>query len=297
MSNKVLSLSGKQGLGVSFYPPKWGEVDRFSHFYSTTYKLGERLAGILRGVAGHFHKAIILEELARSIAPDLRKDREELSAKGYSGNKNGARLATVIETIFSELYSSVDCARQIVGGIYHGYQGIPDSTRKCFQNAAEGKLDPKLPEPIRDAFAKASWFHKLRKLRDAVTHSDVGSCYLDESSGKTRYINSAIKEDDNKCLIIEDVFERIESFKKDVNSFEGKVFRVLNQTLKDDETFQICGFFNGRVYSRFVRPSEAIDFNSGRCDALSWFEKEGNPRCPCTDNCGAYKKANEVQAA
>jgi hypothetical protein len=297
MSNKVLSLSGNQARVVSFYPKNWGEVDRFSHFYSTTYKFDERLAGILRGVAGHFHKAIILEELAHSLAPDLKKDREELSAKGHSSNKNGARLAAVVETIFCELYSSVDCARQVVGEIFHGYQGVPDSTRRFFQNADAGKLDSRLPEPIRNSFSKADWYHILRRLRDAVTHSDVGSCYFDESSGKTKYINTAIKEDAGKCLVIEDVFGQIAAFQNEINKFHGQIFRVLNQTLKNDEVFQICGFFGGRVYSRFVRPLDAINFNSGRCDALSWFEQEGNPRCPFADNCGAYKRAKEIQAA
>ncbi len=297
MSNKVLSLSGNQAIVISFYPPKWGEVDRFSHFHSTTYKFDARLGGMLRGVAGHFHKALILEELAQTIAPDLKKDREELSAKGHSGNKNGARLAAIIETIFCELYSSVDCARQVVGAVFHGYQGVPDSTRKFFQNAAAGKLDPKMPEAIRDSFSKADWYHELRKLRDAVTHSDVGSCYLDEGSGKTRYMNTAIKEDANKCLVIEDIFGKIGAFQCQVNMFHGQIFRVLNQTLKNEEVFQVCGFFSGRVYSRFVRPLDAVDFNSGRCDALRWFEIDGNQRCPFADKCGAYKRAKEIQTA
>ncbi len=297
MSSNVLSLSEKQALVVAFYPKNWGEVDRFTHFHSTTYNFDERLTGILRGIAGHFHKAIILEELAHSIAPDLKEDTEELSSKGYSGNKNGARLAAVIETIFCELYSSVDCARQIVGKVYHGYQGVPDSTRRFFQNAAADKLDKKIPEEIRNAFAKADWYHLLRRLRDAVTHSDVGSCCLDEGSEKTRYINTAIRDVADKCLVVEDVLARIETFKKEVNSFEGRVFRALNQTIKNDEVFQICGFFNGRVYSRFVRPMDALNFNSGRCHALSWFEKDGNPRCPFADNCEAFKRAKAIQPA
>jgi len=110
-------------------------------------------------------------------------------------------------------------------------------------------------------------------------------------------MNSAVKEDGNKCLIIEDAFERIETFKREVNSFEGMIFGVLNQTLKDEEVFQVCGFFGGRAYSRFVRLSDAVDFDSGRCDALRWFEKEGNPRCPFADNCGAYQRAKAVQLA
>jgi hypothetical protein len=294
MSNQVLSLSGKQALVVVFFPPKWGQVDRFSHFCSTTYKFDERTGNILKGIVGHFHKALLLEELAESIAPDLKKDREELNAKGHTGNKNGARLAAVIETICSELYSSVDCTRQVVAEIYKGFQGVTSkSTRRFFQNAADGILDPKLPPLIREAFEKADWYVELRKLRDAVIHSDVGSCHLDEGSGKISYFNAALRDGD-KYLRIEDIFEKISLFQKGVNEFEGKIFHVLNKTLKDDETFQICGFFGGRVYSRFVRPSEAIDFNSGRCDAFNWFEKDGNPRCPFTDQCGAYKKAKEL---
>lgn len=50
-----------------------------------------------------------------------------------------------------------------------------------------------------------------------------------------------------------------------VNLFLGSVYYALNQTLKDEETTQVCGFFYGRVYLRLVSPYEAIDFNSGRC--------------------------------
>lgn len=298
MSNKVLSLSGsKQALVVSFFPPNWGEVDRFSHFSSTTYKFDERTGNALKGIASHFHKALILEELAESIAPDLKKDREELNAKGHTGNKNGARLSAVIETIFAELYSSVDCTRQVVAEIYKGLQGVTSkSTRRFFQNAADGILDPKLPALVREAFEKADWYVELRKLRDAIAHSDVGSCHLDEGVGKISYFNAALKDGD-KFLRIEDIFEKIRSFQKAVNEFEGKIFRELNKTLKDDETFQICGFFGYRVYSRFVRPSEAVDFHSGRCDAFNWFEKDNNPHCPFTHQCGAYKKAKEILPA
>lgn len=282
---------------VSFYPPQWGEIDRFAHFHSTTYSFDERTRNILKGVNGHFHKAILLQELAKSLAPELKKDREELSEKGFTGNKNGARLAAVIETILCEFYSCVDCTRQVVAEIFGKLQGVTSkSTRKFFQNAAEGKLDQKLPELIREAFGKATWYHELRKVRDAVIHSDVGSCRLEEGTGKISYFNGAVR-DGEKYLSIEDVFQRTKHFEQEVNSFLGKIFHVLNTTLKDEETFQLCGFFEGRVYSRFVRPSEAIDFNSGRCDALSWFEKDGNPRCPFADKCGAFMTAKKSQAA
>jgi hypothetical protein len=252
-----------------------------------------RIGNILKGIGGHFHKALLLEELARSIAPDLQKDREELSTKGHTGNKNGARLAAVVETICCELYSSVDCSRQVVVEIYKGFQGVTSkSTRRFFQNAADGKHDPKLPPLVREAFEKAARYVGLRKLRDAVIHSDVGSCHLEEGSGKISYFNTAVRDGD-KCLRIEDVFEDVGAFQRSVNEFGGKIFHELNGTLEDKETFQICGFFGGRVYSRFVRPSEAVDFHSGRCDALEWLEKDGNPLCPFTDQCGAYKRTKE----
>ena len=293
MSNKVLSLAGKQAMVVSFYPPKWGEIDRFHYFHSTTYKFNERICDVLRGVGSHFHKALVLQELAESLGPELKKDREELEARGYTGNHNGARLAAVGETIFCEFYSCVDCTRQVVADIYGNFQGVTSkSTRRFFQNAAEGKLDPRLPQLIREAFVNAGWYHKLRKVRDAVTHSDVGSCHSDKS-GKIGYFNAAAKID-GKCFTLPDVFLKIRETEKAVNQFCGQIFHHLNSTLKDEEVFQVCGFFNGRCYSRFVRPSEAVDFHSGRCDAYTWFEKDGHPRCPYAEKCGAYTRAKKA---
>ena len=60
------------------------------------------------------------------------------------------------------------------------------------------------------------------------------------------------------------------------------------QHFSDKELWQMCGIFNGFVYSRFVRPSEALDFNSGRCNA--WFDNSSIAQCPFADKCGAYKR-------
>lgn len=292
----MLSLSGNQARVVSFSPRHWGEVDRFAHFCSTTYKFDQRLHGILGGVAGHFGKVMVLMKLAQVIEPDLKKDREELNAKGFTSNEHGARLAAIVETIFCELYSSVDCARQIVAEIYSGFQGVTSkSTRRFFQNAADGILDHRLPALLRSAFEKAKWYNELRRVRDAVIHSDVGLCHLDEKTGEVSYFNSGIQAG-GKCFHIEDVFQELGSLRKEVNEFEGSVFHALNQTLSDEEIPQICGYFGGRVYTRIVRPSEAIDFGSGRCDAFTWFEKEQNPRCPFAEECGAYRKVQDARS-
>jgi hypothetical protein len=233
------------------------------------------------------------------MTASLAKDREELISRGYSDNSNGAHLAAILETVFCELYSSVDCARQVVRAIYveKKFRGLPDSTRKFFQYADEGQLDPRLPEPIRTAFCKAEWYHKLRIVRDAVTHADVGSCHLVEKAGVPLYMNDSIPADQGKCFMIKDVFGQIAIFKTAVNGFLVQIFHCLNETLVQTEVFQICGFFDGRMYTRFVLPAEAVDFHSGRCQALEWFDKEGNPRCPFADNCGAYKRAKEIQTA
>ncbi|MGP8201905.1 MAG: hypothetical protein ACLQU4_20635 [Limisphaerales bacterium] len=291
----MLSLSGNLAKVITFAPQTWGEVDRFSHFYSTTYRFDHRIQAALRGIAGHFHKSNLLFDLANSIRPDLKKDREELRIKGTTSNKNGARLAAIVETIYCELYSTVDCTRETVAEIYKTFQGVTSkSTRRFFQNAADGTLDPKLPLIVREAFHGAQWFPELRKIRDAVTHSNVGSCHLDESTDMVRYMNTAVMVGPG-CLVIEDVFQHIQRLLQGINIFTGNVFHELNKTLKDEEVLQVCGFFNGRVYTRFVRPSRAVNFNSGRCDALKWFDKDNNPRCPFAPECGAYKSSIDVK--
>jgi hypothetical protein len=278
---------------IYFSPQHWGELDRFIQLYHETYKFDERTLHILHGVAGHFHKATTLFRVARLMSPAIKQDREELDAKGHSSGLRGAELAAVIETVFCELYSAIGCGRHIISEIYRGFRGVTSKkTRTFFQNAFDGELDERLPVEIREACQQAKWFNELRRLRDAVIHSNVGSCHLDETTGKIRYLQASLRTGD-KVFVIDDVFGKMESFHRDVNLFLGKIFKVLNRTLKDNEVWQMCGVFNSLIYTRYVRPSEAIDFNSGRCDALTWFEKEGNKRCPLADNCGAYKKAKE----
>jgi hypothetical protein len=282
---------------VYFSPQHWGELQRFVRLYHKTYQFDERTLHILHGVVGHFHKATTLLRVAHTMSPHLKEDIEELNAKGHSSGKRGSELAAIGETVFCELYSAIGCARHIISEIYRGYQGVTSNkTRTFFQNAFDRKLDERLPLAIREACQQAQWFNELRRLRDAVIHSDVGSCHLDESTGKIRYLQESLRVGE-KAFFLDDFFEKMESFYRDVNLFLGKIFRVLNQTLKDDEVWQMCGVFNSLIYTRFVRPAEAIDFNSGRCDALTWFEKEGNKRCPLADNCGAYKKAKELSSA
>jgi hypothetical protein len=185
--------------------------------------------------------------------------------------------------------SSVDTAKKIVTHLYPKYRGFPDSTRKTFQTAEKGTIDERVPEKIRSAFRGATWYAPFRQLRNVLTHVGPGGCHLDPQTGKVGYYHNAIRNG-NQVMYIPDIFKELNRYTRDVNQFLGQVFGSLNESLKDKEVSQLCGVFGGRLYSRHVRPSEAFDFNSGRCDSYKWFDLPGNPRCPFIDKCAAYQR-------
>ncbi len=275
---------------ITFAPDVWGEVRKFIRFYYTTYKFTEYVNSSLLGVDGHFHKYSILMGLAKRLVPDLKKDNEELIQRGYTEAIHSKELAAIIDTLFCELYSSVDCTRTVIGAIYGKYRNVPTkSTSKMFKNAAEQKMDERVPQEIRKAFedGQSDWFPKLKKIRDSLNHSNIGSC--SENEGKISYYHSLLGKEKGNVLLTDDVFKELSDYEIKVNGFLGLIFHSLNQTLKDEEIVQICGVFNSRFYQRFVSPREALNFHSGRCKSCEWFEKEDQPTCPFVDTCGAYK--------
>ena len=274
---------------VRFAPQTWGQIDRFQHFFLVSRSLKDHEREALNGVSNHFQKALTLLAVAQSIAPRLEEDDAELREKGYTRALRASEFTAVVESALTAIYSSVDCARKTLNLLYPKAQGLPESTRKTFQNAAAGKIDEKVPQPIRDAFAQAAWFHPLRNIRDALTHTNTGFCSRDRETGRIRYFSAAVRPVSGTTYI-EDFVGYVLNIRDRVNEFLGVVFLELNKGLEDTETWQMCGIFSGRVYHRFVRPSEAIDFNSGRCGAFEWFELEGNPTCPFVEVCGAYKR-------
>lgn len=273
---------------IRFAPDRWGELERFAQFYSGTFQFKPTTQKALSGAINHFRKAVTFKNLAVKLVPNLELDEKELEARGYSPALNSKELSAVIEGIILELYSSIDCTRKIIKEIYGKYRGIPDSTRKLFQNAFEDKIDERVPEFLRKTIKEADWYPAFRKIRDELTHSDIGSCHRDSKTGKIFYMHSGFQIE-SRALVVEDIFGKIDEDFSNVNSFLGKVYAHLNSSLSDKEVWQMCGIFGGRIYTRFVVPSKAIDFNSGRCDAYQWFEKNDNPICPFVDKCGAYK--------
>jgi hypothetical protein len=222
----------------------------------------------------------------------MNEDKLELEHKGYTKGIYASRIAAVIESSITSLYSSIDTARKVVTHIYAKHRGLPSSTRKTFQAALADKIDERVPQKIRSAFKNANWYPKFRSLRDGLTHLGAGSCYFDRNTGLIKYFHDGLGEG-NKAMCIQDIFGELDGYIKEVNRFLGQIFRALNLTLENNEVYQMCGVFNFRIYMRYVRPKEAIDFNSGRCDSYTWFEQPTNPKCPFVDSCGAYLGRNQ----
>ena len=275
-------------IAVRFAPKHWSQFDRFSSFYFLTAQLSSHERQSIEGVANHFHKASRLLSVAEAIAPKISEDESQLKENGHTSNKRSLEFTAVLESALTALYSSIDCTRKTLYIIYPKAQGLPGSTRKLFQNARTEKLDDVIPEPIRGAIKEASWFVPLRVIRDSLTHTSTGACHRDRDTGKIRYFSDAVKPVSGKNYM-DDFVGYIETLRDEINKFLGAVFFELNKFLDDSEVWQMCGIFYGRIYHRFVRASEAVDFNSGKCGAYEWFEKPENPTCPFSDSCGAYK--------
>ncbi|PRH44774.1 hypothetical protein [Burkholderia multivorans] len=271
-----------------FAPEYWGEVGKFKQFYATTHDFNADTKKAASGIRGHFDKAIKLRNLATKLVPNMSIDNAELQRNGFTSAANSQEVSAVIEEVFTELYSSIDCACKVVSTIYKRCRRMPDSTRKLFWRAARGEIGD-FPTELQAAFAKATWFDELRMLRDELTHSDVGSC-RQTGDGKLVYMHTGVKRDNN-VLVIEDVEARLDELFTGVNLFLGEVFHFLNQGLKAEPVDAFCGFFFGRGYARQVVVAEKIDFNSGICQSRQWFDNQPAYRCPFASTCGAYERA------
>lgn len=280
-------------LVLMFAPQHWGELDRFQRFWRSTYDFDVTARKRLSGVAGHFYKAAALRSLAKRIAPTLEEDEKQLKETGYSPVPRAKELAAVIESAFCELYSALDCTRFVLCEIYPHHRGLSrKSTRKTFTNGHEGKIDERVPQGIRDAFqASGAWYGELLRLRDELTHADVGSCSRDSATSLYRYMHDGLGSL-TQALVIDDVFAKLEEHSNNVNFFLGQVFRALNAMLSNVAITQFCCVSNGRLYQRSVGAQDAIDLNSGRCVSYQWFDQPGNPVCPLKEQCGAYAAAS-----
>jgi len=272
----------------TFAPERWGQIDKFATFFAVSFPEAtsiERRA--VSGVRNHFSKALVLRALAIRILPTLAIDRQQLNDRGYTPGDNAVELAAVVENVFTELYSAVECARKVLSGRYP-VRGMPDSTRRAFARARGGALDKVLPAELLSAFKEADWYDPLRVLRDEITHSDLGSVSQDATTRKVSYMHTGLGTAE-RAFIIEDIFGRMDADLDAVNLFLGKVFHHLNTLLKDAPTVQLCGIHQGKALIREIRPDPVVTFDSGKCLAVAWIEVDGKPTCPLL--CGAYWRA------
>lgn len=276
-----------------YAPEQWGTLQKFVKFYRNTFALSNTGRRCVSGAQNHFHKASTLYDLAQKLAPNVELDDKELNEKGFSHAANASELSAVIESIMLELYSSVDCARKVVTEVCQKewkLQGIPDSTRKLFKKVKDGEVSLQFPEPLKIAISEAVWYEEFRVIRDELTHQDTGRCHRNRETNVVSYMHPGITSH-GRSLVVDDIFKYINDLFSGVNQFLGRVFAYLYSTLNDDPVRQICGIFQGRAYSRFVRPSEAIDFDGGVCAVKAAILSEENPDCPFMNTCKAFEKA------
>jgi len=274
----------------TFVPEQWGQLDIFTKFYLGTYALNDDVRKALAGISSHFHKATILFDLARKLIPNLALDESQLRSHGFTPAANSKEFSAVVEGVFLELYSAVDCSRKVIVATHRNCRRVPDSTRKMMQRAKDGSIGSDFPRPLIEAMVAAVWYERLLFIRDTLTHSDVGSCRQDPKTGFVSYSHFSMRES-GQPLNIPDVMTALQDLSAGVNEFLGKVFHYLNGTLRPHEIDQLCGIFFGRGYLRKLRSDEPINLDAGVCSSRSWFLSEEGYMCPLADSCKAFHRA------
>lgn len=276
-----------------FAPEQWGEIVFFKKFHVGTHKLKPDAQKALGGVSNHFKKASILYGLAVRLLPNLQIDEQELSATGHTPASNSAELAAVVEEVFTELYASVECARKVVTDIYRGVSKLPtDSTRKFFLRIQNDEVGAAFPSELGALIKSCDWYEGLRKIRDELTHADIGHCNLERGTEFVTYMHTGLNANGSP-LIVQNVMGHLDGLANRVNGFLGGVFHFLNGQLMPVEIDEVCGLFFGRIYMRKLPLESPLNFHTGRCESFRWFENVEGCRCPMADNCGAYYSAKE----
>ena len=264
-------------------------VTRYVKFHESTHQLTKDARRALRGISGHFDKAIIFRSLALDLRAGAALDLENLHAQGHTGLEHSRKLAAVIESEIQELYSVVDCTRQVLYCLFRkSSRGFPDSTRKTFQRIKNRELTG-LPSELEAVFLNAHWYWQLLHMRDALTHSDIGICRATEGD-EISYSHDGLSQN-GRPMEISDIFQRLEFLATNVNQFTGQIFHYLYQQLQKEAVIQMCGIFEGRAYFRYVPPLLDLTFHSGVCGTRHYEASHGGRRCPLAHQCGAFVRA------
>jgi len=276
-----------------FVPEAWSPARRFSFFLGPPFPETRRLVQAARAAENRRQKFCVLADLANHLRPGLSKDNEELESTGFTSATNSKRYAAVVETLFLELYSSLDVIRTTLYEAYHPrIRGLPrDSTERLLRRVSEGYYGPEFPEPLLHPLSSAfrTWYAELRRVRVEISHGDIGRCHIDPSSGRVVYMHTNLGPPE-RSLVIDDLEAKVEELAVGVRDLVDSVFSFLCSELQSVEVQLPCGFFRGRLYERLVAYSDQLDFNSGVCYSRWWFEIEPEHLCPMRKRCGAYSR-------
>jgi hypothetical protein len=280
-----------------FAPEQWTPVTLFRHFMGPPFEISRELTRGVNAAENHLRKYSTLAGLANRLRSCLLEDEAELEAKGYSSAIRSREYAALIETLFCELYASLDGVRQTLFSAYRKVRGVQNSsTERLFTRAKSRGYGSDFPVDICDLLTAAydSWFPRLRSIRTEVTHGDIGMCHLNEDSGRIRYIHNGL-EPKAGGFAIDDLDAELNSQAQSVAILIDKIFASLCSKLIPVERQTVCGFYKGRCYERFVAFNPSVSFNDGRCISLKWFQAEPGYECPMQSNCGAFRNALEKE--
>jgi len=295
MSNEATESPEHQGgatFGLSFVPEHWSPARRLAQFLGPPYPVTEELMRAVRAAENRRTKYFILAEVADLLRPALPLDEKELVSMGFSSSKHSRRFASVVETMFLELYASLDAIRAMIFFAYPTLQGRQNSkTEKLFRRASENSHGVGFPEPVKILLAEAyaTWYIEFRKIRVELSHGDVGFAHLDATSNKVRYIHGNLG---NGChaLVIDDLEDYVTTLAGRVFVLVDSVCNYFCSQLEPRPVTAVCGLYRYRLYERIVSYSADVNSQSGSCSSKRWFETEQDLRCPLRGMCHAYSR-------
>lgn len=277
---------------LAFIPERWSPARRLAQFLGPPFPVTSDLIKAVRAAENRRTKYFILGEVADLLRAALKEDEAELERLGFSSARNSRRYAAIAETMFLELYSSLDAIRAIVFYAYPTLQGRQNSkTEKLLRRSSERSQGKGFPEEIRVLLASAyeTWFPGFRRIRVEISHGDVGTCHLDIGKNKVRYFHGNVRNG-RHALIIDDIEGHIATVAGNVFDLVDGVCAFLCSQLEPRQVTAICGLYRARLYERTVSYSESVNSQSGNCSSKSWFESEPDLRCPLREHCHAYSR-------
>ena len=286
--------AGNNKFLLTFRPEQWSSATKLKHFEYTPLKGNKSYKRSIMTALDHFEKFSTLAGLLNENLLKIDIDIKEVSENGHSSATYSKKSAALIECCINELYASLDGIRDFIYWILKEKkpQGLQKkSTSKLFTKAKQNKYDSKFPQNIKLILSDAhdEWFLRLRKYRTEFTHGSLGTCTKNQQDNKFSYIHPGLGSATN-ALVIEDVVEYLNQTYRDCFNLQEKIFSYFYSNLPLESATIVCGFFQGLVYQRKVKPDDNLSSNSGECLSINHQIK-----CPLSNHCKAYTRAKKQE--